>query len=161
MASKRQHARNTNVLDSRPSAPLNTPDRPQRQPEQAPVPPAVASSDRDASHQPVVAHTFTCHSQTVVTNVTAHDDAPLIAAPLIPGVTGYDMQTASLLTGLTRGYIRWLLHTYPERFDKRHIQLRRVSNQPSSRWPKRILTNRDVQTLRDMYPVVVKEISPR
>ena len=136
------------------SKPIDT-TRASRGKDRGSAPQAAASPSSVASHQT----SQSC--QTVVTNVTAHNGAPLIAAPLIPGVTGYDMQTASLLTGLTRGYIRWLLHTYPERFDKRHIQLRRVSNRPSSRWPKRILTNRDIVTLRDMYPVVVKEIPPR
>jgi hypothetical protein len=68
------------------------------------------------------------------------------------------MVAASLMTGLTRGHIRWLLHRYPELFDPRMVQLRRVkpNSVRASMWPKRILSARDVQTLREMYPVVVK-----
>lgn len=90
-------------------------------------------------------------SRLVVTNVTAHGGADIRVAPL-PDLC--DMKAAALLTGLNRVHLRQLLHRHPDRFDPPIVQGRiRPSGKPTSQWPKRLLTAKDIQIIRSWYPV--------
>ena len=117
-------------------------------------PQAVRVASHDCSHLAVLV------GPTVITNVQASNSAPLQLAPVLPGAR-YTLQVAGLITGLTVNHIRWVLHTYANRFDERVVQLSMPSGKPTSRFPRRLLSARDIDTLRKMYPVIVKPNPPR
>jgi hypothetical protein len=96
-------------------------------------------------------HSISC--QTVVTHVTAHDNAPLLLAPILPGF--YRLSAAAMLAGISLGNLRVILHRYRDRFDRPHYQHVKLSSK-QHRFPRRLLTARDVETLRAMFPIVVK-----
>ena len=119
------------------------------------------STSPSASAPPACVALQVVTAHTVVTNVTAHHNAPIDLAPLLQDAR-YDMRVVSMLTGLSQGHIRVLLHRYRDRFDPAVIQTHiRPNGRESTRFPRRLLSAHDVATLRAMYPVRVKEKTPR
>ena len=68
-------------------------------------------------------------------------------APPLAGVNYMIIPVAAMRTGLAVQTIRNELSKYPERFDPPTYQPR-----PGGSWGRRLLTERDLDTLRQMHP---------
>jgi hypothetical protein len=66
---------------------------------------------------------------------------------MLEGVTYMILSVASLRTGLALQTIRNDLTRYHDRFDPPRYQRR-----PGGSWARRLVTERDIQTLRDLHP---------
>lgn len=101
-----------------------------------------------------------CGVRLVVRTVEGRGGAPVVAAPIITGAV-YALEAVAPMIGASRKAIRNVLSKYPGRFDCRQYRCivdeqGRVSK---GRWPFRVLTDRDVATLRSMYRVLSRNFS--
>lgn len=85
----------------------------------------------------------------VVTSVQSVNNAPLNLAPILAGDVLYDLATASLMVGRSTGHLRVVLCRHANLFDQPHYTRR-------GKREFRLLTARDLATLRAMWPVYVK-----
>ena len=81
----------------------------------------------------------------ILTNVQALGVADVRHA--LPPVDWITVECAALLVGVSRKTIRNELSEHKSRFDP-------PSYQPYQGWPRRVITPRDLQTLRDMHPIL-------
>ena len=95
---------------------------------------------------------MTCETRLIVTNVQVIGGAPILASPIVDHAL-YTVGAVSLMTGLTKDHVRMLLSRYPEHFDPPRHQATIVNGKQGARWPRRLLSARDVATIRSMYPV--------
>jgi len=91
----------------------------------------------------------------ILTDVRSLGGADVTQAPL-PDNVWTPLYHASLLTGASRKAIRNMLSRYPERFDPPSYRpVFDLGGQPTKgRWAFRVLSPRDVATLRTIYRVV-------
>ena len=73
----------------------------------------------------------------------------LTGAPILEDVF-YTLEVAALMVGRTPNAISIVLHRHPDRFDAPHYQNR-------GKYEVRLVTAKDLQTLRALYPIYVKQ----
>lgn len=89
----------------------------------------------------------------VMTSVQSLGGADLRNAP--PVADRMTIKVASLLTGLAQQTIRNDLSEFKARFDPPAYM-----PSPGKRWGRRLITARDLETLRRMYPIRATHWSP-
>lgn len=95
---------------------------------------------------------FVAVSQPVVTDLRAFGSLDPRQAPNVMPL--YTIAVASVMVGQTRDNIRHILHRYPELFDPPKVQHTVIAGRRSTRFPRRLLSARDLDTLRSMFPII-------
>lgn len=95
-----------------------------------------------------------CTPTVAVVGFQAHNLDPT-QAPLLANALYY-LGAVALMTGRSETAIRIQLHRHPERFDPPHYTRRRIDPRRRRKAEYRLLTTRDVETLRQLYPIYIR-----
>jgi hypothetical protein len=91
----------------------------------------------------------------ILTDVQSLGGADVRAAPTIAHYA--TIQYACQITGQTSANIRQILRRYASMFDPARYQSSlQIAGKRKVRWDRRLLSARDIDTLRSMFPIIVK-----
>lgn len=95
-----------------------------------------------------------CTPTVAVVGFQAHNLDPA-QAPLLANALYY-LGAVSLMVGRSENAIRLMLSRYPHRFDPPHYTRRRIDPRRRRTTEYRLLTTRDVETLRHTSPIYIR-----